>query len=144
LRVEIGKERNHVTGLIVDLIEKLDPNARRPGFQDVETAAEHLGELIGEARLLLVIDDVWREAQLRPFLRGGPNCVRLVTTRLPHVLPKTYKAIDVDEMRAEEALSLISSNLPVAETTHRLIAQNLQIQRMQKLPRQCRLRFILK
>jgi hypothetical protein len=112
LRVEIGKERNHVTGLIVDLIEKLDPNARRPGFQDVETAAEHLGELIGEARLLLVIDDVWRESQLRPSLRGGPNCVRLVTTRLPHVLPKTYKAIDVDEMRAEEALSLISSNLP--------------------------------
>ncbi len=28
--------------------------------------------------------------------------------------------------------------------THRLIARNLQIQRMQKLPRQCRLRFILK
>jgi hypothetical protein len=50
LRVEIGKERNDVTGLIVDLIEKLDPNARRPGFQDVQTASEHLGELIGEAR----------------------------------------------------------------------------------------------
>jgi len=28
--------------------------------------------------------------------------------------------------------------------THRLIARNLQIQRMQNLPRQCRLRFILK
>jgi hypothetical protein len=49
LRVEIGKERTDVTGLIVDLIEKLDPNARRPGFQDVQTAAEHLAELIGEA-----------------------------------------------------------------------------------------------
>jgi hypothetical protein len=44
LRVEIGKERNDVTGLVVDLIEKLDPNARRPGFQDVQTASEHLGE----------------------------------------------------------------------------------------------------
>jgi NB-ARC domain len=64
LRVEIGKVRNDVTGLIVDLIEKLDPNAKRPGFQDIQTASEHLGELIGEARLLLVIDDVWREAQL--------------------------------------------------------------------------------
>jgi hypothetical protein len=108
LRVEIGKERNDVTGLIVDLIEKL----KRPGFQDVQTASEHLGELIGEARLLLVIDDVWREAQLRPLLRGGPNCVRLVTTRLPHVLPKTHRPIDIDEMCAEEALSLISANLP--------------------------------
>jgi hypothetical protein len=42
LRVEIGKERNDkerndVTGLIVDLIEKIDPKGRRPGFQDVET-----------------------------------------------------------------------------------------------------------
>jgi len=42
LRVEIGKERDDVTGLVVDLIEKLDPEGRRPGFQDVVTAAEHL------------------------------------------------------------------------------------------------------
>ena len=34
LRVEIGKERNDVTGLIVDLIEKLDPRGRRPGFRE--------------------------------------------------------------------------------------------------------------
>ena len=114
LRVEIGKERNDVTGLIVDLIEELDPGGKRPGLQDVETAAEHLGQLIGEARLLMVIDDVWREAQLRPFLRGGPNCVRLVTTRLPQVLPRSAKPIVIDEMRAADALSLISANLTVA------------------------------
>ena len=41
---------------------------------------------MGGSRLLLVIDDVWREAQLRPFLCGGPNYVRLVTTRLSDVL----------------------------------------------------------
>ena len=64
LRVEIGKERNDVAGLVVDLIEKLDPDGRRPGFTDVVTASEHLGELLGESRILLVIDDVWREAQL--------------------------------------------------------------------------------
>jgi len=68
LRVEIGKERSDVIGLVVDLIEKLDSEGRRPGFLNVQTASEHLGELIGEARLLLVIDDVWREAQLNPFL----------------------------------------------------------------------------
>ena len=79
--------------------------------------------MIGEARLLLVIDDVWREAQLRPFLRGGPNCVRLVTTRLPRVLPRSHLPIAIDEMRAEEALSLISLNLPGAKAPvarHRL------------------------
>jgi WD40 repeat protein len=125
LRVEIGKERDDVTGLVIDLIEKLDPNAKRPGFQDIQTASEHLGELIGEARLLLVVDDVWREAQLRPFLRGGPNCVRLVTTRLPQVLPYSHIPIRIDEMRAAESFSLISANLPAAELPemhHRLAA----------------------
>src|ERR1700730_13875566 len=116
LRVNVGKERGDVTGLVIDLIEKLDPDGRRPGFQDVVTASEHLGELIGESHILLVIDDVWHEAQLRPFLRGGPNCVRLVTTRSPQELPASHIPIAIDEMRAAEALSLISANLPGAAT----------------------------
>jgi hypothetical protein len=116
VRVEIGKERADVTGLVSDLIEKLDPDGKRPGFVDVLTASEHLGELIGESRLLMVIDDVWREAQLRPFLRGGPNCVRLVATRLPHVFPDDilHTEVRIDEMGADEAVSLISMNLPTA------------------------------
>jgi hypothetical protein len=115
LRAEVGKERNDIIGLISDLIEKLDPEGKRPGFADVVTASAHLGELMGESRMLLVIDDVWREAQLRPFLRGGPNCVRLVTTRLPHVLQAIpHTEVPIDEMRAAEAASLISANLPGA------------------------------
>jgi len=113
LRVEIGKERDDVTALVMDLIEKLDPNGKRPGFQDITTASEHLGELIGESRILMVIDDVWREAQLRPFLCGGPNCVHLVTTRLPRVLPRAHTAVLIDEMRAEEAAALMARDLPV-------------------------------
>jgi WD40 repeat protein len=116
LRVEIGKERGDVTGLVIDLIEKLEPGGKRPGFADVVTASEHLGELIGERRILLVIDDVWREAQLRPFLRGGKNCVRLVTTRLPHVLPRHHVPIRIDGMPDDEARSLLSANLPGADT----------------------------
>ena len=115
VRVEVGKERGDVTGLISDLIERLDAEGKRPGSTDVVTASEYLGELIGESRLLLVIDDVWREAQLRPFLRGGPNCVRLVTTRLPRVLQAVrHTEVLIDEMRAAEAARLITMNLPVA------------------------------
>jgi hypothetical protein len=114
LRVEIGKERDDTTSLIDDLIEQL--TGKRPGFRGVHTASEHLAEVIGESRLLLVIDDVWREAQLRYFLRGGPNCVRLVTTRVPQVFQGSLHAlIDIDEMRADEALSLLSLGLPGAE-----------------------------
>jgi len=125
IRVEVGKERNDMTGLVIDLIEKLDSGGKRPGFQDATTASEHLGEVLGEARILLVIDDVWREAQLRPFLRGGPNCVRLVTTRLPQVLPRGYVTILIDQMRTAEAASLIAMNLPVdasPATRARLVA----------------------
>lgn len=114
LRVEIGKERGDVMGLVLDLIERLDPRERRPGFQDVYTASDYLGELIGEARLLMVIDDVWREAQLRPFLKGGPNCIRLITTRLQRVLPRSAQPIPIDRMVAEDAVRLLSANLPMA------------------------------
>jgi WD40 repeat protein len=113
VRVEIGKERSDVAGLVTDLIERLDPERKRPSFTDIVTASEYLGELIGESRLLLVIDDVWREAQLRPFLRGAPNCVRLVTTRVPGELPRSHVPIKVDEMRDAEAVALVSRGLPV-------------------------------
>ena len=48
VRVEIGKERSKVIGLVIDLVEKLHPEGKRPGFQDVVTVSEHLGELIGD------------------------------------------------------------------------------------------------
>jgi hypothetical protein len=35
--------------------------------------------------VLLVVDDVWEDAQLRPFRFGGRTCTRLVTTRVPEI-----------------------------------------------------------
>lgn len=94
LRIDIRKERDDVTALVVDLLTKLDPQGRRPVFQYVVTTADHLGELIGVAQLLLVIDDLWQETKLLPFLlRGGKNCARLVTTRLPQVLPRSARSM---------------------------------------------------
>ena len=117
VRVEIGRDRDDVTGLICDLIEQLDPEGKRPGFTSVNTASAHLGQLIGESRLLLVIDDVWQEQHLRLFLPDhAPNYVLLVTTRLPlklQTIPHTK--VRVDEMRTAEAASLIAKNLPVTD-----------------------------
>jgi WD40 repeat protein len=115
IRVEIGKERQSVLGLIVDLIETLDPGRHRPSFQDEKVAAEHLAQVLGDARVLFVIDDVWREDQLAPFLLGAPNCVRLVTTRQPAVLPASARSIIVDRMRHEESLALLTWRLAVTE-----------------------------
>jgi hypothetical protein len=49
VRVDIGKERSELAGLVTDLIEKLDPEGKRRGFTDLVTTSEHFGELIGES-----------------------------------------------------------------------------------------------
>jgi hypothetical protein len=116
LRVELGKETRDaaVTARILNLIELIDPKRHRPGNTDAGTAPDLLAEALGDARILLVLDDVWREPQLRPFLRGGPNCVRLVTTRIPEVLPAAHVAVRIDEMRQDQAQAVLAGGLPGA------------------------------
>ena len=48
---------------------------QRPDFVDAEDAAFNLGQRLGDASYLLVIDDVWDVARLRPFL-GDDGCPR--------------------------------------------------------------------
>lgn len=61
--------------------------------------------------VLLVIDDVWEEAQLRPFRFGGRTCSRLVTTRVPELLSGSGLRIAVDEMSADQARKLVAGEL---------------------------------
>jgi hypothetical protein len=57
LRVELGKEIHDVVGRVLNLIELIDPKRHRPGIADASTAADLLAETIGEARILLVLDE---------------------------------------------------------------------------------------
>jgi hypothetical protein len=59
-----------------------------------------------ERDLLLVIDDVWRADDLRPFLHGGVRVSRLITTRKSDVLPTDAGKVIVDAMTTEEAVAL--------------------------------------
>jgi len=62
-----------------------------------------------------------REQDLRPFLQGGPNTTRLITTRNDDVLPANTVSEPVDRMRDEEALKLLSGGLPADQVaTQRL------------------------
>ncbi|WP_345654962.1 WD40 domain-containing protein [Streptomyces siamensis] len=81
---------------------------------DPERAGAHLGALLTyRPRTLLIIDDVWEPEQLTPFMRGAEqSCVRLVTTRRPHVLPDTTIRIEVDRMTREQARRLLTHGLP--------------------------------
>ncbi|MGW8359248.1 NB-ARC domain-containing protein [Streptomyces wedmorensis] len=81
---------------------------------DPEQAGVQLGKLLASMpRTLLVIDDVWEEEQLRPFLIGAERrCVRLITTRSPKVLPAHAARITVDRMTYAQARLMLTKGLP--------------------------------
>jgi hypothetical protein len=86
--------------------------SERPAFLSVGDAAAALREVLSSRRAIIVIDDVWSEAALEPFLRGGPECVRLITTRDDWVLPRDTMKVAVDAMRPSEAVLLLIRDLP--------------------------------
>ena len=83
----------------------------RPGVTDPVTAGAELGRVIGDRRMLLVVDEVWSAAQVEPFLIGGPNAVRLFTTRIRRVLPDSVELVRVDEMGRREAEQLLTAGV---------------------------------
>ncbi|MCP4591867.1 MAG: hypothetical protein GY842_14115 [bacterium] len=88
---------------------------QRPAFVDVEDAANGLAAQLAGRDCLLVVDDVWRSAHLRPFLRGGERCARLITTRDGATLPTDARTTDVDAMQQGEAVALLGAGLPPAD-----------------------------
>jgi len=115
LWAELGEKPERLIATLSDLIVLL--TCERPGLETINAAAAKLGEALGDRRILLIVDDAWRQQDLRPFLQGGPNRVRLVTTRIDSVLPAKALRQPVDAMQAGEALSLLSAGLPSEQVT---------------------------
>jgi WD40 repeat protein len=78
-----------------------------PGFTSVEDGTHQLGRKLEERTCLLVIDDVWDQEHLRPFLRGGRSVARLFTTRDTSIASGA-RAVNVDRMRESEAMSMLA------------------------------------
>jgi hypothetical protein len=103
-----------------DLISKLNDlilvlSGKRSQAIELRTLTLQFAELLAERDILLVIDDVWQPEHLKPFLHGGKRCARLITTRNDHTLPPEAHKINVDALRDDEALALISAGLPNGE-----------------------------
>ena len=95
---------------INDLCTQL--GAERPNLSDPEQAGYRLGQVLeGCQPVLLVVDDVWTAAALRPFLAGGSRCTRLVTTRRATLLPQSARLVKVDQMAHQEARELLGHGL---------------------------------
>ena len=104
LWVTLGENPGDLTGRIADLIYFL--SGQRPSFSGVEAATALFVELLAERDILLIIDDVWDPAHLKPFIQGGPRCARVITTRAVDTLPSGTARVDVDAMQPPEALAL--------------------------------------
>ncbi|MGP0592515.1 TIR domain-containing protein [Nitrospira sp. T9] len=114
LWVTLGEQPNIMAGL-TKLYAAL--TEERPNFVDEEDASARLAEVLADKDCLMVIDDVWNGAHLRPFLRGGKRCARIITTRDSGTLPETARLrVPVDAMQQKEALELLSYDLPKSET----------------------------
>jgi hypothetical protein len=110
LWVELGERPDNLLSIISDLIEIV--SGERPGLQHINSASARLSEALGDRRVLLVVDDVWREQDLRPFTQGGARTTRLITTRNDHVLPSSVIRQALGAMGEAEALALLVSGLP--------------------------------
>jgi WD40 repeat protein len=77
-----------------------------------QQAGFHLARVLADRRVLLVIDNVWSAADLAPFLLGGPNAVRLVTTRNVRVCPASTVPFRLGPMSAGEVRELLHRTVP--------------------------------
>ncbi len=113
LWVTLGENPGDLTGRVEDLIEIL--SGERSGFARLDAATSRLAELLADRHILIVIDDVWNRAHLKPFVQGGPLCARLITTRDNSSLPESAARIPVDAMQKDEAVELLKIGLPPAD-----------------------------
>jgi WD40 repeat protein len=95
-----------------DLAEQLTGD--RPAFADPMQAGFRLGDLLDDRLdpVLMVIDDVWSEAQVAPFLCGGQRCRRVVTTRNRWLVPASADTVTVDRMTPAQAARLLTRDVP--------------------------------
>ncbi|MEU8376625.1 NB-ARC domain-containing protein [Micromonospora sp. NPDC048894] len=103
-----------IAGRVNDVIHLI--TGERTTYADPRLAGQHLGRALdARPNMLLLIDDVWNDDQVAPFLVSGSKCARLITTRLPAVLPSQAIAIRVDQMSPEQARQLLTWELPPME-----------------------------
>jgi hypothetical protein len=115
LWVTLGENPGDLVGRVQDLVQTLDET--QPKFTGIDVAVARLVELLADRDILIVIDDVWDGAHLKPFMQGGPRCARLITTRNLDTLPANAKDAAVDAMQPEEATELLRKGLPLENET---------------------------
>jgi WD40 repeat protein len=84
----------------------------RPSYPTAREAGQNLSRVMdARPRALLVLDDVWTQEQLAPFLLGGAHWGRLVTTRMPAASFRDCDTLTVSRMTATQARAVLTAGL---------------------------------
>lgn len=114
LWVTLGETPGDLTGRVLDLVATL--TGARPAVSGLDAAKTEFAKALADRDVLLVIDDAWDSAHVKPFLSGGNRCARLITTRDAGTLPSDAPRVDVDALQTNEANQLLRAGLPLGET----------------------------
>lgn len=108
LRIELGQEPTdqELIAWLTDLSRVFESEC--PAFATSEFAARHLADVLAQRRVLLIVDDLWRRADLTPFLQLGPATVLLITTRNPDALPDGIEPVVVKAFRGNTTREVLS------------------------------------
>jgi hypothetical protein len=86
----------------------------RPQFATLDDAMFGVSQKLAGKRCLMVIDDVWEDGHLRPFLQGGEQCSRLITTRRFNIAVSEAEGprrVNVAELNPDEAREVLTARL---------------------------------
>ena len=73
------------------------------------SATAFLRTVLRERRVLLVVDDVWQESHIRPFLVGGSQCCLVMTTRRAGIVDRLGATpVPVNELEPDESVRLMA------------------------------------
>ncbi|GAC1508114.1 MAG: XRE family transcriptional regulator [Ktedonobacteraceae bacterium] len=80
----------------------------------IEELSQYVHRLLGQRRLLIVIDDVWSIQDIQPLLVGGSHVSHVLTTRLPEVAfsVQAENPLRIPELNAEQSRTLFSLLVP--------------------------------
>ncbi len=113
LWVPIGKNPPEPRAQIADLVIALQ--GKCDGCTTLAGALGQLQAALNGKKLLLVIDDVWDESQIKNLLEVSAQSARLVTTRNTFTLPFEATLVDIGTMQEGDARRLLSAGLPAGE-----------------------------
>ncbi len=99
--------------------------AEPPAFETAGGAGAHLRELLRGLRVLVVVDDVWNRADVRPVEGLGAGSALLITTRNRDTLPSGTRPIDVDQMERDEATRLLTAGMDATPALFEPLAHRL-------------------